>query len=59
MCTQQPHVLHLMNNLVIQKFTLHRFTVSLIFKNYCRNHILDSTRPSPSCETQTILIEMV
>ena len=58
MCAQQPPVLHLMSNLVVQKFTLHRSIVSLLFKNYCRNHILDSTRPRPSCETQIILIEM-
>ena len=33
MCTQQLAVLHWMNNLLIQKFTLHRPTMSLFFKN--------------------------
>ena len=34
MCTHQLPVLHWMNNLLRQKFTLQKFTKSLLFKNY-------------------------
>ena len=34
MCTQQVLVLHWMNSLMIQKFSLQRPTMSLLFKNY-------------------------
>ena len=33
MCTQQLSVLHRMNNLLIQKFTIQRSTMPLFFKN--------------------------
>ena len=33
-CTHQLHLLHWMNNMLIQKSTLERYTVSLLLKNY-------------------------
>ena len=41
MCIKQLPVLHSVNNLLMQTFTLTRLTMSLLFKNYstCRTHI--------------------
>ena len=59
-CKQQLPALNWMTNLLIQKFTLQRSTMSLLFHYYSLVLvILDSTRLSPSCETKIILIEVV
>ena len=57
-------VLHWLNNLLKQKFTLQMFTMSFLFKNYSLVEViyiclLDSARLSSSSETQRIPMEMV